>query len=180
MFFSKFIKVSLISLIPCVSSYADKYIEIDLSRQVGYAIDDGDVIFSGKISSGKPGHRTPVGFFRISEKKRYHKSNLYPKPNGGASMPFMMRLSGSAVALHTGRIGRVPLSHGCIRLGRSFSSRLFAWAPTGTSVDVYGSADEFERKARKPKRYKKKHTKKSSPKSHRKSSQNVWNWIDNS
>lgn len=179
MLITKILQSSLIFSFSLSCAFGDKYIEIDIGHQVGYAIEDGNVVFSGKISSGKPGYRTPTGVFKITEKKRYHRSNLYPKPNGGASMPFMMRLSGSSVALHKGQIGRVPLSHGCIRLGSSFSSRLFKWAPHGTPVDVYGDADEFERKVREN-RKKRKPRKASSNRRPRNDSQDIWNWIGDS
>jgi hypothetical protein len=116
----------------------EKEIYIDLSTQKAFAIENGKVIFEGKISSGKKGHESPVGIFRITEKQKKHKSTLYPKPNGGASMPYMMRLSGSSVALHQGHVPPYPASHGCIRLKPGFARKMFNWADIHTKVVIEG------------------------------------------
>ena len=50
------------------------------------------------VSTGKPGHETPTGTFRILQKKRMHRSNLYDD----APMPFMQRLTWDGIALHAG------------------------------------------------------------------------------
>ena len=125
-------------------SFSEKMIEVDLTEQVAYAIEDGAIVFFGKISSGKKGHRTPTGTFSILQKKKSHKSNLYPKPNGGASMPYMMRLTNSGIALHRGRTPNHPASHGCIRLERGFAKEMFYWADINIEVNVHGDAADYE------------------------------------
>jgi len=118
-------------------------IVVDLSEQKAYAIEDGYVIFEGRISSGKAGRETPNGEFRILQKKRKHISNLWPKPNGGAKMPYMMRLTNSGIAMHLGYVPNRPASHGCIRLKRGFAQRMYRWAKVGTPVYVEGSASDY-------------------------------------
>ena len=123
--------------------FAYKEIVVDLSNQRAYAIEDGFVVFEGRISSGKAGRETPNGEFEIIQKKRHHKSNLWPKPNGGAKMPYMMRLTNSGIAMHLGHVPNKPASHGCIRLKNGFAQKMYRWARVGTPVYVEGDARDY-------------------------------------
>jgi len=125
------------------SLFASKEIVVDLSEQRAYAYEDGDIVFEGRISSGKIGRETPNGEFRVLEKKRYHRSNLWPKPNGGAKMNYMLRLTNTGIAMHLGYVPKRPVSHGCIRMQNGFAQRMFRWAEVGTPVYVEGSAQEY-------------------------------------
>ncbi len=125
------------------SLFASKEIVIDLSEQKAYAIKDANIVFVGRISSGKPGRETPNGEFSIMQKKRHHKSNLWPKPNGGAKMPYMMRLTSSGIAMHLGHVPNRAASHGCIRLEEGFAQKMYAWARVGTSVYIEGDARDY-------------------------------------
>jgi len=127
--------------IPSLAGY--KEIVVDLSEQRAYALEDGYVVFKGRISSGKIGRETPNGEFRILQKKRRHRSNLWPKPNGGAKMNYMLRLTNSGIAMHLGYVPNKPASHGCIRLKNGFAQKMFKWADVGTPVYVEGSAREY-------------------------------------
>ncbi len=122
---------------------AQKEVFIDLSLQRFYAIQDGVTLFEGRVSSGKIGHETPTGSFQILQKKRTHVSTLYPEPNGGAKMPYMMRLTWDGIAMHQGYVPRHPASHGCIRLQRRFARKLFSWVDKGTSVTVGGDISRY-------------------------------------
>ena len=73
------------------------------------------------ISTGMPGHPTPMGIFNILGKERLHHSNIY----SGAPMPFMQRITWSGVAMHEGVLPGYPASHGCIRLSHDFAQRMF-------------------------------------------------------
>jgi len=127
----KFYKITFILLL-CVSyTFAYKEIIIDLGMQKIYAIEDGEVVIESRISTGKPGHRTPVGKFKITQKKRHHISTIYHLP-----MPFMMRLTNWGIAIHQGYVPDYPASHGCIRVPREYAEKLFYWAPMGTPVKV--------------------------------------------
>lgn len=117
-----------------------KSIYVDLDAQKIYAKENNKVVLEGRISSGRKGYETPNGIYPISEKKLKHKSNLYPRPHGGASMPYMMRLGNTPVALHQGDVPYYPDSHGCIRLTGDTARKLFAWADIGTVVTVEGQA----------------------------------------
>jgi lipoprotein-anchoring transpeptidase ErfK/SrfK len=121
----------------------EKEIIVDLSEQRAYAYEDGYLVLEGRISSGVIGRETPNGAFRILEKKRYHRSNLWPKPNGGAKMNYMLRLTNTGIAMHLGPVPKRPASHGCIRMKNGFAQKMFRWAEVGTPVYVEGSAREY-------------------------------------
>ena len=120
--------------------FAYQEIVIDLSLQKAYALQDGDIVFQGRISSGKKGRETPNGEYAIMQKKRTHRSNLWPKPNGGAKMPYMMRLTNTGIAMHLGYVPNRAASHGCIRLENGFAQKMFKWIKVGTRVYVEGDA----------------------------------------
>ncbi|NPA50258.1 MAG: L,D-transpeptidase family protein [Epsilonproteobacteria bacterium] len=129
-------KISGVAIFFTLFLWGERYIVVDLTKQRAYAIEDDRVLFSGKVSTGKRGYETPTGVYRILEKKRKHVSNLYPKPNGGAKMPYMMRLTWSGIAMHQGYTPNYRASHGCIRLKRGFARRLYRWAKVGMRVVV--------------------------------------------
>ena len=133
--------IKLITIILLFTSYinAQKSILIDLTTQQAYAYEDGNLVMSGEVSTGKVGHRTPKGTFRILEKDLRHTSSKYPEPNGGARMDYMMRLTNSGVAMHLGFVPNYPASHGCIRLKNGFAQRLYSWAKVGTKVVIEGN-----------------------------------------
>ncbi|MFA0812540.1 L,D-transpeptidase family protein [Microbulbifer epialgicus] len=134
-------------------------IVIDLSDQMAYFYRGGRLAGMSPVSTGKPGHRTPTGNFRISEKKYSHRSNLYGhyisprgyvlrsnvdvrrhrKPAGsrfrGASMDYMMRINGP-VTMHAGYVPGYPASHGCIRLPWHMAKTFYRHARVGTKVSV--------------------------------------------
>jgi lipoprotein-anchoring transpeptidase ErfK/SrfK len=129
--------MSIVSL-----QHAEQYVIVNLTEQMAYAIEDGEIMLEGRISSGKKGRETPEGEYTILQKKRHHKSNLWPKPKGGAKMPYMMRLTNTGIAMHLGYVPHYPASHGCIRLENGFAQDMFSWAKIGIQVFVEGSAFE--------------------------------------
>jgi hypothetical protein len=149
------------------SIFAAKSIDVDLSNQKIYAKENGRIVFSGSIASGKRGRATPTGTFRILEKDRHHVSSKYPEPSGGAKMPYMHRLTNSGVAIHQGYLPGYPASHGCIRVSKATAQKLWRWSRTGIKVRVYGNASNFryvskkvkKRRYSKRKSYKRKYAK---------------------
>src|SRR4029078_11065256 len=85
---------------------------LSLSDQHISVYNSAGLINRSKVSTGMPGHRTPMGIFSILGRERYHSSNIY----SGAPMPFMQRITWSCVAMHLGVVPGYPASHGCIRL----------------------------------------------------------------
>lgn len=102
---------------------------IELSNQRGQYFVDGQLAMDFPVCTGTPSHPTPTGAFRISEKDRDHRSNLYH-----CAMPLFMRLTNDGIGLHVGDVFRVPASHGCIRLTREACATLFHDLPHGTEV----------------------------------------------
>jgi len=121
--------------------FSSQYVIVDLSEQMAYALEDGDIVFEGRISSGKSGHETPEG--TVLQKKRHHTSNLWPKPKGGAKMPYMLRLTNTGIAMHLGYVPKRAASHGCIRLKNGFAQKMFKWIKVGTRVYVEGDARSY-------------------------------------
>ncbi len=119
--------------------FASKYILVDLTHQVAIAYQDGKVKFYGRVSTGKPGRRTPTGSFYVREKDIDHVSNLWPQPNGGAKMHYMLRITRDGIAMHLGPTPDYPASHGCIRMKDGFAQKMFAWAQKWTRVDIVGT-----------------------------------------
>ena len=107
-------------------------IVVSLPQQRAYVFEGSRLIASSRVSTGRRGHRTPVGTFRILEKKVKHRSNRY----ANAPMPYMQRLTNYGIALHAGRLPGYPASHGCIRLPWGFARKLYNLTERGTVVTV--------------------------------------------
>lgn len=110
---------------------------VSLSQQKVYAFRGGALVFTSPASTGKRGHETPVGTFRITQKKVKHRSNLYD-----ASMPYMQRLGTTAIALHAGHAPGYRASHGCIRMPWNKARKLYELTRHGTVVTVTRDAIE--------------------------------------
>ena len=135
----KIIAVLIALFLMLTQLHANKTITVDLYEQIAYAYEDGAVVFSGRVSSGTYGRRTPTGIFTILQKKKKHKSTLWPKPNGGAKMDYLLRLTWDGIAMHLGPVPNHPASHGCIRMQRGFAEKMWEWAHTGMEVTVEGT-----------------------------------------
>ncbi|MCZ7499659.1 L,D-transpeptidase family protein [Agrobacterium sp. ST15.13.015] len=94
--------------------------------------ENGEIVATSEVSTGKAGHETPSGIFSILEKRKYHESNIY----SAAPMPFMQRLTWSGIALHEGKVPNYPASHGCVRLPSKFAKSLFGDTKTGVHVII--------------------------------------------
>lgn len=106
-------------------------IVIDREKQT-YTVTDGNrIIKTGKVSTGKAGHRTPAGSFTINVKRRSVKSKRY-----NAQMPYAMFFIGSLYAIHQGKVPGYPASHGCVRVPGKDASYLFASLPVGTHLTI--------------------------------------------
>jgi hypothetical protein len=94
---------------------------VSIPQQRLYVFRDGDLFTTSAVSTGKRGHGTPTGTFRILQKAVFHRSNLY----SSAPMPYMQRLTQGGVALHAGHVPGYPASHGCIRLPLAMAKQLY-------------------------------------------------------
>lgn len=105
---------------------------VSLPDQRVYVYRNGVRIAASSCSTGKLGHRTPTGVFKILQKDKNHHSSTY----NNAPMPYMNRLTWSGVALHAGNLPGYPASHGCVRLPKAFAERLFGVTKLGMTVVI--------------------------------------------
>ena len=105
---------------------------VSIPQQKAYVFEDGELLATSPVSTGKRGHETPAGTFRILQKKVHHRSNKY----ANAPMPYMQRLTNYGIALHAGKLPGYPASHGCIRLPWGFAKKLYGLTDYGTKVTV--------------------------------------------
>src|SRR4051812_3621772 len=134
-------------------------IKISLGEQRAYFYKGGELVGVSVISTGREGHDTPTGTFKIQQKDIDHKSSLYgdyttpggevvkkdidrgkdPMPSGcvfdGARMPFFMRVTGG-VGMHQGFLPGYPASHGCIRMPGRMAEIFFNNVDVGTPVTI--------------------------------------------
>ncbi|MDQ3200313.1 MAG: L,D-transpeptidase family protein [Verrucomicrobiota bacterium] len=134
-------------------------IVISLRAQEAYLYRGKALVASSRISSGREGHRTPTGRFRVLRKDIDHTSSLYGdyvsgsgrvvvanvdtrrhrKPKGahyeGAPMPFFLEFS-PGYGLHQGYLPGEPASHGCIRMPFWKARQFYNTAHVGTPVLV--------------------------------------------
>jgi lipoprotein-anchoring transpeptidase ErfK/SrfK len=107
-------------------------IVVSLPQQKAWVFDNGKLVDTSPVSTGKRRYETPAGTFPILQKKVHHRSNKY----SNAPMPYMQRLTWSGVALHAGHVPGYPASHGCIRFPRKFAKRLYGLTDFGTKVTI--------------------------------------------
>ena len=142
------------------SASAQTSVEIDLQEQRAYLLRDGRPVLASPISSGRYGHLTEGGSFKVIEKERNHYSSIYGKivdasgrtvvadadvdmkvPSGcrfvPAPMPYFMRFHGSD-GMHAGYLPGYPASHGCVRMPEQYAIAFFNSVSAGTPVTVFG------------------------------------------
>jgi lipoprotein-anchoring transpeptidase ErfK/SrfK len=121
-----------------------KYIDINLEAQVLSTFENGKLLDSYMVSSGKRGMETPKGQFSIHNKAPRVWSKKY-----GLFMPFWMAVaSDGSFGIHelpewpggykegAAHLG-IPVSHGCIRLGVGPAKTVYDWTEVGTPVVIY-------------------------------------------
>jgi hypothetical protein len=147
-----------------VAASAAQRIDIDLTNQRAYLIQDGRVIIDAPICSGRSGHETPTGVFQVTDKDRNHSSSLYgffgnprthqivnpnvdrdmPVPKGlefvNAPMHYYLQFL-PAIGLHAGYLPGHPDSHGCVRMPKEYATQFFRSVTVGTPVHVYGEPE---------------------------------------
>jgi hypothetical protein len=112
-------------------------IVVSIGSQRVTLFSNGVRMAQGPVSTGTPGHPTPMGIFSVIQKDRYHHSNLY----GNAPMFYMQRITWSGVAMHEGVLPGHAASHGCIRLSHGFAAAL--WPTTKLGVRVIVSRNDL-------------------------------------
>jgi lipoprotein-anchoring transpeptidase ErfK/SrfK len=113
-------------------SMAITSIVISLEAQRLYAYSGNELVAWSNCSTGKKGHETPVGTFKITQKHIDHYSSIY----NNAPMPYFMRLTDDGVGMHHGELPGYAASHGCIRLPMGMVKELYEHSASGTRVQV--------------------------------------------
>ena len=136
-------------------------LHINLGQQRLYVLQSGKRIASTYITSGREGHDTPAGSYRVQEKRLDKKSDSYgwiENPAGErinhdanvgdlvptgckyvpSPLPYWLRLTGTGIGLHAGYIPRPgsTASHGCIRMPEEFAAKLYEAVKVGTPVTI--------------------------------------------
>src|SRR6516162_846929 len=107
-------------------------IAVSIGRQQVKIYDANGFFAAAPVSTGMPGHPTPMGVFSVIQKHKFHHSNIY----SGAPMPYMQRITWSGVAMHAGVLPGYPASHGCIRMPTAFAVKMWNWTKMGARVFV--------------------------------------------
>jgi lipoprotein-anchoring transpeptidase ErfK/SrfK len=94
---------------------------------------DGVEIGRSSALYGYGEHPTPLGTFKVLQKKKDHISNIYNAP-----MPHMLRLTNDGVALHgSANMADDAATHGCIGLPKEFAELLFGQVRVGDQVVIW-------------------------------------------
>lgn len=115
--------LSAVSSLPSVA-FAGVLAQIDLSTQRMQVFVNGKRAHTWKVSTARPGYRTPTGTYKPYHLAKFHRSTIY----NGSPMPHSIffkggyAIHGSYETMHLGR----PASHGCVRLHPSNAARLYA------------------------------------------------------
>jgi hypothetical protein len=112
----------------------DARVVVDLLTQTAYAYKGDVLVGAASISSAKTGMVTPLGFWKVLDKRKTYRSKKY----GNAPMPFMQRIDEYGIALHGGPNPGFPASHGCVRMPMKFAEKLFGLTKLGTEVVIEG------------------------------------------
>ncbi len=124
---------------------AGKRIVVDLSAQQMAVYQDGQLLWSWTVSTGRPGQETAVGHYRVLNKipNAYAYTWSLQMPywlgiywagslqNGIHALPIMA----NGQRLWDGYLGQ-RVSYGCVILSTQNAATLYAWADVGTPVDI--------------------------------------------
>jgi hypothetical protein len=145
-------------------------VRISLSDQIAEFERGGREIGWCYVATGKEGHGTASGNYKIMEKIEDKYSNRYgwiedefgnvtdgdAKPTDRvpkgmvyvpAPMPFWMRLTSYGIGMHGGLIPEPgkPASHGCIRMPKEFAPILYEAVDIGTPVTITQAGRKYGR-----------------------------------
>ena len=143
-----------------MASPSNTKVKVDLPTQRGFLMVGDQIAMDYRVSTGSSKHKTPTGSFRVTERIKDKRSNLYGKilnssggvvksgadsrkdkapPGGkflGASMPYWMRLTNGGIGMHEGNVNSRYASHGCIRTHATAVPIVYAKTKIGTAVTI--------------------------------------------
>lgn len=121
------------------SASATVLAQIDISTQTMHVYVNGQLRHVWPVSTARRGYRTPVGMYRPTMLRRFHRSSRY----GGSPMPHSIFFRGG-YAIHGSYEVRSlgdPASHGCIRLHPANARELFQivsyFGPEDTRIVIH-------------------------------------------
>ena len=132
---------------------------ISLKEQNALYYRGNTLVGRARISTGREGHYTPAGDYKVIGKSKNHVSNLWgsfvdaqgnvvkspatvrePMPPGatfkGSPMPYFIRLTNGGIGLHAGYLPGYPASAGCIRMPAFMAQNFFSHTEIGTPVRI--------------------------------------------
>ncbi len=144
--------------VPAVAPGGGRQVVVSLGQQWWYAYQDGAVVYSSPVTTGRPELATPMGRFTVLSRHSPF-TFISPWPVGNrfwyAPSPctYALRITGNGVFLHDspwrtayGPGTNLPQngsdgvartgSHGCINLPFAAAQFLWGFAPIGTTVNV--------------------------------------------
>lgn len=116
---------------------APKKAIVDKSIQRLKAWQGERLVFETKVSTGKPGHNTPVGDFEALAREKLRYSRKYDN----APMPWSVHVVGDIFIHGYGSVPSYPASHGCIRVpltGQNPAKWFWNWVDVGTPITIQG------------------------------------------
>jgi hypothetical protein len=120
-----------------------KWIHVDLTEQTLIAYEGDEPVFGTVVSTGKPGHETPTGLYRIQSKHVSTTMDDLSNDEGAYSIedvPWTMYFHGN-YAIHGAfwhyTFGRVR-SHGCVNLAPADARWLFQWSTPTLPASWHG------------------------------------------
>jgi len=110
-------------LFTATSASAGIVARVDVSKQIMTVSENGQVVYSWRVSTGRKGYSTPRGTYRPTRMHRMWYSRKYDN----SPMPHSIFFRGG-YAIHgtnyVKNLGR-PASHGCVRLAPSNARALY-------------------------------------------------------
>jgi hypothetical protein len=121
---SRLIAAALFFCGPCAAARAELVITVDKTAQQMTVSQDGALLYTWPVSTGRSGYDTPNGSFKPSSMERQH----YSREWDDAPMPNSIFFTPEGHAIHgtyePRRLGRA-VSHGCVRLSRKNAATLY-------------------------------------------------------
>lgn len=131
---------------------AGTYVEVDLTSQHMWYVENGKVVFECDVVTGLPTdeRRTPAGTYRITEKMQNKTltGNIDPatgKPEYQTPVDYWMRITSSGIGFHDatwqssfgGNRYKSHGSHGCINMPYGAAKKLYGMVSVGTRTVIH-------------------------------------------
>ena len=123
----------------------EKRVEVDLTNQRLYALEDNRVIYNFTVSTGKPWWPTPTGTFLpwiklLSTRMiggSWAAGTYYNLPNVPYVVYFYQGYGLHGTYWHN-NFG-IPMSHGCVNLRTVDAEKIYYWIEMTTPITIYGT-----------------------------------------